>query len=64
MESRVTFHRQQNISGASQRNSVVAFCLTTEAAGDHFFKCKGKKRKKAPSLMSEVIQGSKSSKKT
>ena len=36
MESWVKFHSPQSISGASQYNSVAAFSLTTEGAGDLF----------------------------
>ena len=36
MESQIKFQGQQNISGASQQNSVAAFSLTTEADGEFF----------------------------
>ena len=34
MEGQVKFCSQQNISGASQQNSFVAFSLTTQVDGD------------------------------
>ena len=37
MDGRVKFRSSQNISGASQLNSVAAFYQTTETDGDLFF---------------------------
>lgn len=44
----VEFRRLQNISGASQRNSDVAFGESTEADGDLFYNTKKKQKNKKP----------------